>query len=119
MKDEYKKITFFEDFIEFEQGKIEHYHEDFYYYEEPHVESILKIDEAFKLLGDEDFTNNEDILNFFAENNYCIEIECLKNNKRTNIYRINEGEIIFSGKDLKEIIKEYIAPLLKIEENNL
>lgn len=119
MKDEYKKITFFEDLIEFERGKIEHYHEDCYYYEEPYIESVLTIDKAFALLGNEDFTNNKDILNFFADNNYCIEIECLKDNKRTSIYRVNEGGIIFSGKDLKEIIKEYIAPLLKIEEINL
>lgn len=118
MKDEYKKITFFEDLIELEQGKIEHYHEDCYY-EEPIKEAVLTYDKAFELLGNEDFTNNIDILNFFADNNYCIMIECLKDNKRTNIYRINEGGIIFSGKDLKEIIKEYIAPLLKIEENNL
>ena len=118
MKDEYKKIKFFEDLIEIEQGKIEHYHED-YYYEEPFSEQVLTYDKAFEILGDKDFTNNKDILNFFADNNYSILIECLKMKKRTYIERINEGGIIFSGKDLKEIIKEYLAPLLKIEENNL
>ena len=118
MKNEYKKIKFFEDLIELEKGKIEHYHEDCYY-EEPISEEVMSYDKAFTLLGDEDFTNNLDILNFFAKNNYCIEIECLKDNKRTNVCCINEGGIIFSGKDLKEIIKESIAPLLKIEENNL
>lgn len=118
MKNEYKKITFFEDLIELEQGEID-VRDESDYYEKPTNEQILTINKAYLLLGDEDFTNNQDVLNFFAENNYCIEVECIKNNKRTNIYRINEGGIIFSGKNLKEIIKDYVAPLLKIEENNL
>ena len=118
MKDEYKKITFFEDLIELEQGKIEHFHEDCYY-EEPFNEQLLSYEKAYELLGNEDFTNNIDILNFFAENNYSIEIECVNMKKQTNICRIKEGGIIFSGESLKDIIQEYITPLLKIEENNL